>query len=215
MTFADQRRAYRRGALDDRAAAVADPLATLVAWIAEATEAGEPEATAMALATVAADGTPSVRHLLCKGIDARGLRFYTGLESRKGRELAATGRAAVSFWWPQLERSVRLVGPVEQLPRDEVEAYFRTRPHGSRIGAWASQQSQPIGDRASLEAQERAVRERFAEPEPMRPPERWGGYELIATEIELWHGREDRLHDRLRFTRADAVAAWQVERLQP
>lgn len=215
MTFADQRRAYRRGALDDRAAAVADPLATLVAWIAEATEAGEPEATAMALATVAADGTPSVRHLLCKGIDARGLRFYTGLQSRKGRELAVTGRAAVSFWWPQLERSVRIVGPVEQLPRDEVEAYFRTRPHGSRIGAWASQQSQPIGDRASLEAQERAVRERFAEPEPMQPPERWGGYELIATEIELWHGREDRLHDRLRFTRADADAAWQVERLQP
>lgn len=214
MTFADQRRPYRKGTLADDAAG-ADPLDTLALWILEAADAGEVEATAMALATVAADGTPSVRHLLCKGVDREGVRFFTNLESRKGRELAATGRAAASFWWPQLERSVRLVGSARELPRDEVEAYFRARPHGSRIGAWVSSQSRPIADRAALEAREREVRARFTGEQPTEPPPHWGGFQLVAEEVELWHGRDDRLHDRLRFTRAAPGAAWTVERLQP
>lgn len=214
MSLADQRRSYREGALDDDAAGD-DPLGTLARWIREATQVGDLEANAMALGTATADGVPSVRHVLCKGVDERGIRFFTSMNSRKGAELAATGHAGASFWWPTLQRSARVVGPAQPLPPDEVAAYFVTRPHGSRIGAWSSQQSQPISGRAALEAQEAAVRARFTGDEPLTPPPGWGGYEIIATEVELWHGREDRLHDRLRYTRAEPGAAWTATRLQP
>lgn len=214
MTLADQRRSYREGTLPDTARGD-DPLKALSRWIREATEVGDLEANAMALATVAADGTPSVRHVLCKGVTSRGVRFFTGTESRKGHEIAATGRAAASFWWPTVERSIRIVGPAVPLSQDEVDAYFVTRPPGSRIGAWASHQSQPIADRAALERQESEVRARFGDGTPETPPPAWGGYEIVATEIELWHGREDRLHDRLVYRRADPDAAWTCERLQP
>ncbi len=215
MSFADQRRAYLRGALADELRA-ADPLATLSAWIDEARADGDPEPTAMALATVDPDGAPAVRQVLCKGVSAEGVRFFTNLESRKGRALAAEPRAAVTFWWPGIERTVRIVGVTRLLPREEVDAYFAGRPRGSRIGAWASAQSQPVDSRDVLEQRARELEAQFPAPEPQRAPDTWGGYELAATEVELWQGRDDRIHDRLRFTRAAGPEGeWSAVRLQP
>lgn len=215
MSFADERRAYLRGALPDALRAV-DPLKTLAEWIAEAKEAGDPEATAMALATVDPDGAPAVRYVLCKGVTERGLQFFTNLGSRKGLALAAEPRAAVTFWWPSLERTVRIVGTTELLPRDAVDAYFASRPRGSRIGAWASDQSRPVGAREELEARARQFDEQHPEPGPHTAPAEWGGYELVASEVELWQGRDDRIHDRLRFDRDPAASTgWAAVRLQP
>lgn len=213
MPFADQRRPYQRGALGDIQPGT-DPLAVLAAWMQEARDDGDPEPTAMALATIDPDGTPAVRYVLCKRVTDRGVSFYTGLESRKGRALAAEPRAAATFWWPGLQRSVRIVGVTERLPRDEVNAYFASRPHGSRLGAWSSHQSEPITDRVALERQAATTTAAFHGEEPLTAPEYWGGYELIVTELELWHGREDRLHDRLRFT-LTPDGTWNTVRLQP
>lgn len=214
MRFADQRRAYLRGQLTDDDA-TRDPLQTLAAWIDEAREAGDPESTAMALATVDPGGAPAVRYVLCKGVTEHGVQFFTNLESRKGRALAAEPRAAATFWWPLLERTVRLVGEARLLPRDAVDAYFASRPRGSRIGAWASDQSRPVATRADLEARASEIDARFPAPGPDHAPAAWGGYELVASEIELWQGRDDRIHDRLSFTRA-AGGAWTTGvRLQP
>lgn len=212
MTFADQRRAYLRGQLGDDAAG-SDPLGTLAAWIDQAREEGEIEATAMALATVDPDGAPVVRYVLCKGVTDRGVQFFTNTESRKGVALAADPRAAVTFWWPQVERTVRIVGTTELLPRSDVDAYFATRPPGSRISTFASDQSRPIAGRPELEARAAETAARFADAPPTTAPEAWGGYLLVARELELWQGRADRLHDRLHFTREGD--RWQVARLQP
>lgn len=212
VSLQDQRRAYRRGALDD-AIADADPLITLTEWIAEAREAGDLEGNAMALATVDPDGQPSVRHVLCKGVTDRGVEFYTNLGSRKGLALAHEPRAAVTFWWPTLERTVRIAGTTELLPRDRVNAYFASRPRGSRIGAYASEQSRPIADRAALEARGAQAEREHPEGGPTDAPDEWGGYELVAHEIELWQGRDDRLHDRFRYLRDGAT--WRAQRLQP
>ncbi|MDQ8046827.1 MAG: pyridoxamine 5'-phosphate oxidase [Solirubrobacteraceae bacterium] len=214
MSFADQRRAYRKGALSDDAKGL-DPLATLSAWMTEAMEGGEPEGTAMSLATVDPDGQPVVRVVLCKGVEGDGIRFFTNLGSRKAVALAAEPRAAATFWWAGLERSVRLVGRTELLPREDVDAYFASRPRGSRLGAWASAQSRPIADRAALEHQAKVIDDTFTDPEPTAAPAEWGGYVLIPHEVELWQGRDDRLHDRFRFTRAAAGEPWTAERLQP
>lgn len=214
MSFADQRRAYLRGQLTDEDAS-RDPLRTLAAWIGEARDAGDPESTAMALATVDPDGGPVVRYVLCKGVTDDGVQFFTNLQSRKGRGLAADPRAAATFWWPTLERTVRLVGTTRLLPRDAVDAYFASRPRGSRIGAWASNQSQPAATRAELEARAAELDARFPAPGPHHAPEEWGGYELVAHEVELWQGRDDRIHDRLRFVRDDAGVWATGVRLQP
>ena len=212
MSLQDQRRAYRRGALDD-AIVGADPLTTLVEWIAEARADGDPEPNAMALATVDPDGQPAVRHVLCKDVTPQGVQFFTNLASRKGIALAHEPRAAVTFWWPGLERTVRIVGTTVLLPRDKVDAYFARRPRGSRLGAFASHQSQPIDGRAALDAQSAAADAEHPEPGPTSAPAEWGGYELVAHEVELWQGRNDRLHDRFRFTRDGA--GWSAQRLQP
>ncbi|MBO9532533.1 MAG: pyridoxamine 5'-phosphate oxidase [Solirubrobacteraceae bacterium] len=212
MSLQDQRRAYRRGALDD-AIAQADPLRTLADWIDEARAAGDPEPTAMALATVDPDGQPSVRYVLCKGVTDDGLEFFTNLASRKGLALAHEPRAAVTFWFAGLERSVRITGTTRQLERARVDDYFASRPRGSRLGAFASRQSQPIASRSELEAQGAAAEAAHPEPGPERAPAEWGGYALIAGEVELWQGRDDRLHDRFRFTRNGA--GWTAQRLQP
>lgn len=212
VSLQDQRRAYRRGALDD-AIVGSDPLVALHEWIAEARADGDPEPTAMALATVDPDGQPVVRHVLCKGVTERGVEFFTNLDSRKGRALAQEPRAAATFWWPGLERTVRLVGTAELLPRERVDDYFARRPRGSRIGAFASKQSQPIESRAALEAQAQAAEDEHPAPGPTVAPADWGGYELVAHEIELWQGRDDRVHDRFRFTRDGAT--WTAQRLQP
>ena len=175
--------------------------------------AGLPEPNAIALATASPDGGPSVRFVLLKAIDERGIQFFTNLESRKARELAANPRAAAALYWQPLQRQVRLAGPVERLAEEESDAYYASRPRGSRLGAWASPQGRPIPDRAWLEARVAEAEARFPGEEVPRPPH-WGGYRLVPESVELWQGRPSRLHDREHFTRAPD-GSWRSERLSP
>jgi pyridoxamine 5'-phosphate oxidase len=189
------------------------PLSTVAEWYGEAVAAGLPEPGAMALATATPDGRPSVRFVLLKGVDGRGVEFYTNYESRKGRELAENPRAALAVFWAPLQRQVRLEGPVAVLEEQESDAYFATRSHGSRIGAWASLQSSVIPDRAWLEARVDEAESRFAGAEVARPPY-WGGYRLEPEVVELWTGRPDRLHERRQFTRGPD-GGWRIALLSP
>jgi pyridoxamine 5'-phosphate oxidase len=190
-----------------------DPLDEFRTALAAAAAAGEAEAgTAMALATVDSDGSPSVRIVLLKSADARGFSFFTNYRSRKGREIEATGRAALCFYWPSLERQVRVEGRLERLPAAESDAYFASRPRGSQLGAWASLQSEPLPARAALEQRLAEVTARFAGAEVTRPPF-WGGYLLAPQRLELWQGRADRLHDRIVYTRT--LSGWSREALYP
>jgi pyridoxamine 5'-phosphate oxidase len=192
---------------------VADPLDTVREWYEAAAASGLPEPNAAALATASPDGAPSVRFVLVKGIDDRGVEFFTNYESRKGRDLAANPRAALALYWHPLQRQVRLEGEVEVLPGDESDAYFATRARGSRIGAWASLQSTVIPDREWLDARVAEAEARFGADDVPRPPY-WGGYRLVPDAIELWEGRPNRLHDRTRFERTPD-AGWRSERLAP
>jgi pyridoxamine 5'-phosphate oxidase len=191
----------------------ADPLATVAAWYGEAVAAGLPEPGAMALATATPDGAPSVRFVLLKGVDERGVEFFTNYESRKGRELAVNKRAALALFWQGLSRQVRLEGAVEALPEAESDEYFASRARGSRIGAWASLQSRAIPDRAWLDARVAETEARFPGADVPRPPY-WGGYRLVPSAVELWQGRDDRLHDRALFTRGED-GGWREQRLSP
>ena len=190
-----------------------EPLERVRAWYAEAVAAGLPEPEAMALATASPDGAPSVRFVLLKGIDARGVEFFTNYGSRKGRELAANPRAALAIYWHALARQVRLEGPVERLSDEESDAYYASRPRGSRIGAWASPQGRPIPDRAWLEARVAEAEARFPGEDVPRPPY-WGGYRLLPDAVELWQGLPSRLHDREHFIR-EPGGGWRSERLSP
>lgn len=168
----------------------------------------------MTVATVGADGRPSARILLIKAVDERGFVFFTNYESRKGHDLAVNPHAALLFYWIELERQVRIEGRIEKTSADESDRYFASRPLGSRIGAWASEQSTVIDSRATLEAREKEVAARYGE-NPPRPPH-WGGYRLVPDAIEFWQGRPSRLHDRLLYTRDDAAATgWSISRLAP
>jgi pyridoxamine 5'-phosphate oxidase len=191
---------------------VNDPLEQFRGWYEHAAAAGVLEPEAMALATASVDGVPSVRFVLLKGIDGRGVEFFTNYESRKGGELITNPRAALAVLWKPLHRQVRLEGAVEVLTPEESDAYFATRSRGSQLGAWASRQSEVIPDREWLEARLAAVDAEYPEVVP-RPPH-WGGFRLLPSVIEFWEGRPNRLHDREEFVR-DAAGAWESRRLSP
>ncbi len=209
--LAGLRKSYERAALDEQASA-ADPLRQFRDWLDQALKAELPEPNAMTLATVGADGRPSTRIVLIKGVDERGIAWYTNYESRKGRELAAHPFAALQFHWVELERVVRIEGPVARVSADESDAYFASRPLDSRLGAWASPQSEVIASRAVLVANAAKVSAKYL-LNPPRPPH-WGGFRLAPEVWEFWQGRKSRLHDRLRYRR-DASTCWLRERLAP
>lgn len=208
--LADLRVEYSKAALDDDHSD-ADPLRQFTRWWDEAMAAEVREANAMALATADADGRPSARMVLLKGYDEAGFVFFTNYDSRKGVELDANPRASLLMFWPELERQVRIEGSVARLDAPESDEYFRSRPWTSRIGAWASPQSQPIQGKAWLLARVAEMGLRHG-PNPSRPPH-WGGYRVRPDSIEFWQGRPSRMHDRLLYTR-DA-AGWQRTRLAP
>jgi len=190
-----------------------DPLAEFRRWYRLAEESGVSQPDAMTLATATGDGAPSARMVLLKGVDDQGFVFFTNYESRKARELAENPRAALVLYWVSLRRQVRVTGRVEALSAEESEAYFRTRPYGSRLAAWASRQSNVIPDRSVLEDEYRRLEAEYADEDVPLPPF-WGGYRVTPDTVEFWMGRENRLHDRLRYRRGDG-GGWVIERLSP
>jgi pyridoxamine 5'-phosphate oxidase len=209
--IASLRRTYARATLSERDV-LPDPIAQFTLWFGHAKQAEIAEPNGMALATVGANGRPSVRIVLLKGVDERGFVFFTDYRSRKGGELAANGQAALCFWWGEIERQVRIVGTTAMIPREESAEYFASRPRGSQLGAWSSHQSSVLGSRDELDASVAAVHARFGEG-PVDLPPHWGGYRVVPSELEFWQGRPDRLHDRVRYTRTSS--GWAVARLSP
>ncbi len=210
MSIADLRQTYAKNQLLEQQAA-ASPIDQFARWFDEAQAAQVPEPNAMTLATADAAGRPSARIVLIKGYDTRGFVFFTNYESRKGEQLAAQPWASLLFFWQPLERQVRIEGTVHKVDASESDAYYQSRPLGSRIGAWASRQSQPV-TREALEAASAHYTQQFGEAPP-RPPH-WGGYRLVPETVEFWQGRPSRLHDRLLYRRA-ADLSWSIERLSP
>lgn len=208
--MAHLRRAYESAPLLE-SNLLPDPIAQLRAWLDDAYAANIPEPNAMGLSTVHASA-PSSRMVLLRGLDARGLVFYTSYFSRKGRELAENPHAAALFYWPQLHRQVRVEGLVDQLSEEESDAYFSERPRGHQLGAWASEQSEPAENRDILDQRMRDYEERF-EGEDVPRPHSWGGFVLKPRRFEFWQGRPNRMHDRLEFL--PAAPTWSIRRLQP
>jgi len=191
-----------------------DPIAAFDGWLQEAAASEPNDPNAMSLATVGADGMPNARMVLLKGHDARGFVFYTNLESQKGGELADNAQAALCFHWKSLHRQVRVQGPISAVSDAEADAYFNSRGRQSRIGAWASQQSRPLANRAELEGVFAKIDAQYPDEDIPRPPH-WSGRRITPLRIEFWQDGDHRLHDRLVFKRASADAAWETERLYP
>ena len=209
---ADLRREYTRAGLHE-SDLDPDPVEQFRRWFEEALAADLHEPNAVTLATATPDGKPSARTLLLKGFDERGFVFYTNYEGRKGRELEENPRCALLLYWGELERQVRVEGRAERVPAEESDAYFASRPRGSRLGAWASTQSREVGGRGVLEDRLRGLEAEYEGREVPRPPF-WGGYRVEPKEFEFWQGRENRLHDRLVYRRA-GDGGWRISRLQP
>lgn len=234
MSLTDQRREYQANTLD-RGGMIADPIAQFQTWFGEASRpaggrfrrfgialykafqgllgATPLDPNAMVVATVDGEGCPSARTVLLKDVGEKGFTFFTNYESRKGRELEGNPNAALVFYWPELERQVCLAGSVKRLPKEESETYFRSRPRGSQIAAWASGQSSVIKDRKELEAAVKQIEAQYAS-QPIPLPPFWGGYRLMPSRIEFWQGRASRLHDRFEFTR-QPDGSWTLNRLSP
>ncbi|MDX6348512.1 MAG: pyridoxamine 5-phosphate oxidase [Streptomyces sp.] len=208
---AAMRKQYRAQGLAE-ADLAADPYTQFAHWFADAVNGGITEPNAMVVATADPDGRPSSRTVLLKSYDHRGFVFYTNYASRKGRELEANPYASLLFPWHPIARQVIADGPVERVSRDETEAYFRSRPHGSRLGAWASAQSRPV-TRDELERTYEELATRYPEGSDVPVPPHWGGFRVRADRVEFWQGRENRLHDRLRYENGDGT--WSVQRLAP
>jgi pyridoxamine 5'-phosphate oxidase len=202
----------REGLLE--ADAASDPLVQFERWFADARSAGMREPNAMTLATVDDEGQPWGRIVLLKGVDHRGFVFYTNYESQKGHQLAANPKAALVFYWPELERQVRITGEVAKVSRAESDAYFQSRPRGSQLGAWASRQSALIDNRLQVEERMQQLEQEYAGHAAVPLPPFWGGYRLVPASLEFWQGRPNRLHDRLRYT-IDRKGIWKRERLSP
>ncbi|MDH3661160.1 MAG: pyridoxamine 5'-phosphate oxidase [Alphaproteobacteria bacterium] len=209
--LADMREEYQKGGLSEDDVAD-DPITQFQRWFEDAVEGGVHEPNGMTLATVDADGQPTARIMLLKGVERDGLTFFTNKSGRKGGHLAANPKAALTFWWGPLQRQVRFEGTIGPVEEDEADAYFKSRPLGSRIGAWSSPQSQVIEDRTVLEEAERKISEKYADGDIPRPPF-WGGYRLSPHRVEFWQGRTSRLHDRLCYRRVGDQ--WVIERLAP
>jgi pyridoxamine 5'-phosphate oxidase len=212
VTISDARKDYARSSLHEENLDP-DPIRQFALWFDEATKSAVPEPNAMTLATCTIDGRPSARIVLLRGVDERGFAFFTNYESRKARELDSNPWAALVFFWHDLERQVRVEGRVERVSAEDSDVYFHSRPESSRIGAWASPQSQVIPSREALEERFGDLENRFADGAISRPPN-WGGYRLVPDTVEFWQGRPSRLHDRLRFTRRQH-GDWLIERLAP
>ncbi|MFB6722109.1 pyridoxamine 5'-phosphate oxidase [Kribbella sp. NPDC056345] len=212
MDLGEMRRTYGLGELlEDQLNA--DPIVQFGVWLAQATEAGISEPNAMVLATADADGRPSARTVLLKGLDERGFVFYTNQQSRKADDLAANPHCALVFPWHAMERQVRIEGTVSKLSTEEVDAYFAARPRESQLGAWASQQSQPVESRAELDLQYASYERQWPEGTEIATPYFWGGYRIEPHTFEFWQGRVGRLHDRLAYRRTRS--SWELVRLQP
>jgi pyridoxamine 5'-phosphate oxidase len=234
MAIADIRREYQRGNLD-RADLEANPLAQFDVWFAQASAAqsgsrwlkigvalyklwqailgrSPVDVNAMVLSTVDKNGRPSSRNVLLKGVDERGFIFFTNYDSRKGCELAENPNAALTFYWPELERQICIAGIVEKISREESETYFKSRPRGSQLAAWASNQSDVVAERAALEAKWSEMEKKLPNEVPLPP--NWGGYVLKPERIEFWQGRASRLHDRFQYTK-QPDGSWRLERLAP
>ncbi|HHS95992.1 MAG TPA: pyridoxamine 5'-phosphate oxidase [Phaeodactylibacter sp.] len=192
----------------------ADPIRQFSQWFKDAMDANIQEPNVMCLATATKEGKPSARILLLKGFDEKGFVFYTNYHSRKGKELLENPHAAMVFHWAALERQVRIEGKISLLPDEESDRYYQSRPRDSRIGAWASPQSEVIKNRSVLEEKVKDLQKKYTEENPIPRPAHWGGYRLCPTMIEFWQGRASRLHDRFRYTR-DENGTWKIERLAP
>lgn len=205
------RQNYTRGGLREKDL-LKDPIKLFEQWLKEAIHSEIAEPNAMSLATVSDDGSPSVRIVLLKGIGNRSIRFFTNYKSSKGRELTANPKAAVSFWWPELERQVRMKGSVEKVNRAESEKYFQSRPRESQLGAWASEQSTAVENRDQLKIAYENAADQFKDKK-VPTPEFWGGYQMHINNIEFWQGRPGRLHDRILYFYENGE--WNFKRLQP
>lgn len=211
--LADLRREYARQPLNAEDVQGQEPIAVLARWVDDAVRAEVKDATAMTLATVDAEGGPDARIVLLKGIEGGQLFFYSNYDSAKGEQLAARPRAALVFYWAELERQIRVWGPVAKASREASKAYFQTRPRGSQLGAWVSAQSEVIESREVLETRLEALERAYPEGAEIPLPDHWGGYSVTPERIEMWQGRRSRLHDRLCARQQDGV--WRWERLSP